>query len=152
MNLWERVKAHLNQQATLAKDKMSQPADIEVRTATAILLLEAAYGDQEYAWSEHHVILTGLQRSFGIGRTDALELLGRAEEIRPPAVKLDDVTDILRKRYGETQRQDVVTLLWQVIDADDVVEEWEEAFAVHVSRAVGLSPIQAAAARARASE
>ena len=62
------------------------------------------------------------------------------------------MTDVISRRYGDAQRQDVVTLLWQVIDADDFVAEWEEAFASHVTRAVGLSPAQAAAARARAAD
>jgi uncharacterized tellurite resistance protein B-like protein len=150
MHLWERVKAHLEHRSVLREDKDGQPADVELQAATAILLLEAAHGDEEYVWREHRVILRGLERGVGIGRAEALDLLGRAEEIRPPVVKLADVTEVIVDRYSSEQRREIVTLLWKVIDADDVVDEWEEIFATHVARAVGLSREEVETARERA--
>lgn len=147
MRLWERVKAHLEQRAELREDKDGHTADIEVQAATVILLLEAAHGDEEYVWREHRAILRGLERGFGIGRAEALRLVGRAEEIRPPVVKLADVTQVLVDRYTPEQRRSVVKLLWKVVDADDIVEEWEEVFADHVASAVGLSRKEAELAR-----
>lgn len=150
MRLWERVKTHLKHRAALRMDRDGEMADIEVQAATAILLLEAAHGDEAYVWREHRAILRGLERGFGIGRAEALGLLGRAEEIRPPMVKLADVTEVIVDRYSKEQRRNIVTLLWKVIDADDVVDEWEEIFADHVARAVGLSGEEAELARRRA--
>ena len=34
--------------------------DAEVQAVTAMLLLEAAYGDEEYVWCEHRSIVLGL--------------------------------------------------------------------------------------------
>jgi uncharacterized tellurite resistance protein B-like protein len=62
-------------------------------------------------------------------------------------VKLSDVTDVIRDRLSPDQRMEVVRLVWRVIEADDVVDEWEEIFADHVARAVGLD--RDAADRAR---
>lgn len=152
MRLWERVKAHLEQRAVLREDKDGHAADIEVQAATAILLLEAAHGDEEYVWREHRAIVRGLERGFGIGRAETLRLLGRAEEIRPPVVKLADVTEVIVDRYTLEQRRSIVTLVWKVIDADDVVEEWEGIFADHVAMAVGLSPEEAQRAREEAAQ
>jgi uncharacterized tellurite resistance protein B-like protein len=151
MRLWERIRAHLEQRAALRKDKEGHAADIEVQVATAILLLEAAHGDEEYAWREHRAIIRGLERSFGIGRAETLRLLDRAEEIRPPVVELADVTEVIVDRYTPEQRQSILELLWKVIDADDIVEEWEETFADHVAAAVGLSREEAERARRGAS-
>jgi len=147
MRLWERVKSPLERRAVLRQDKDGHVADIEVQVAAAILLLEAAHGDEEYEWREHRAIVRGLERGFGIGRAETLHLLARAEEIRPPAVKLADVTAVIVDRYTREQRQSIVALLWKVIDADDVVDEWEEVFADHVARAVGLSREEAERAR-----
>lgn len=147
MSLWERVKAYLQSRAVLQKDKDGRPADLEVQVATAILLLEAAHGDEEYEWREHRAIVRGLERGFGIGRAETLRLMGRAEDIRPPAVSLKDVTRIIGERYSLEQRMAIVALLWKVIDADDVVEDWEQIFADHVARAVGLGPEEADRAR-----
>lgn len=147
MSVWERVKAHLEHRAALREDKDGHPADIEIQVATAILLLEAAHGDEEYAWREHRAVIRALERGFGIGHAETLRLLTRAEEIRPPVVTLADVTQVIVDRYTLEQRRSIVTLLWKVIDADDVVEQWEEVLADHVAAAVGLNREEAEAAR-----
>jgi len=145
--LRRRVENHLRRRPALREDRHGKPVDLEVQAATAILLLEAAHGDEEYVWREHRTILRGLERGFGIGRAETLELLGRAEEIRPPVVRLADVTELITERYTREQRQSIVSLLWKVIDADGVLAAWEAVFASHVARAVGLSPEEAEAAR-----
>jgi uncharacterized tellurite resistance protein B-like protein len=151
MHLWERVKAHLERRAALREDNEGHVADIEVQAATAILLLEVAHGDEEYVWREHRAIVRGLERGFGIGRAETLRLLERAEEIRPPAVRLAEVTQVIVDRCTPEQRRSILELLWRVIDADNVVEEWEGVFADHVAAAVGLSREEAELARRQAS-
>jgi len=148
--LLDQVRSHLERRRGLAHDRSGGDADVELQAATTILLLEAAYGDTEYVWREHRAIVRGLEREFGLGKQEIAELLGRANEIRPPIVKLSDVTDVLRERYGAEQREEVVRLLWRVIQADGVVEEWEAIFADHIAQAVGLDPEAAAQARADA--
>lgn len=150
MKLLERIQEFLGERNRLATDKSGKPADLEVEAATAILLLEAAYGDSEYEWSEHHSLLKSLENAFGLDKQETLNLLDRAEEIRPPIVKLDDVTDVIADRFSKEQRADVVSMIWKVIDADDILEEWEESFANHVAKAVGLDDAEAKAARQRA--
>jgi uncharacterized tellurite resistance protein B-like protein len=147
VHLLDRLKDHLHQQHALAKDRTGTPADLELRAATAVLLLEAAYGDTEYVWREHHTIVKGLERDFGLGKREILDLLGRANEIRPPVVKLADVTDVIRERLTPDQRQQVARLVWSVVAADGDVEEWEESFADHIGRALALSRAEARAAR-----
>jgi uncharacterized tellurite resistance protein B-like protein len=150
MRLFDRVREHLARHAPLAVDAGGDPSDLELRAATAVLLLEAAYGDEEYAWREHRAIVKGLERDFGIGRRETLALLGRAEEIRPPVVQLADVTQVIRERFSAEQREEVLALLWEVIAADAKFLEWEESFAAHVAGAVDVAPERAAEARRRA--
>ncbi|HEX2484857.1 MAG TPA: TerB family tellurite resistance protein [Myxococcota bacterium] len=150
MQLFERVAGFLRSRGALARDASGAPADAELQAATAILLLEAGYGDTEYDWHEHRAIVRALEHDFGLGRGQVAELLDRASEIRPPVVTLADVTDVLRSRLAPEQRKEVVRLLWRVIRADGAVEPWEEAFADHVARAVGLAADEVRAARADA--
>ena len=147
MQLFDRIRGFLQERRALARDRTGAPADLELEAATAILLIEAAFGDTEYLWREQRAIVQGLEREFGLGRGEIQELLGRANEIRPPVVTLADVTEVIRQRYDEEQRLEVLRLLWSVIRADEVVEEWEEAFADHVARAVGISVERARATR-----
>jgi uncharacterized tellurite resistance protein B-like protein len=147
MWLLDRVREFLQRRNKLALDRSGAKTDIEVQAATTILLIEAAYGDTEYVWREHRTIVKGLEREFGLGKKETLELLERANEIRPPVVKLADVTDVIRDRFTKEQREEVLRLVWRVIEADGEVEEWEEAFADHIAQAVGLSREQAREAR-----
>lgn len=152
MWLFDRVRDFFRRNAPLALDERGQPADLELQVATAVLLLEAAYGDQDYAWSEHRAIVRALEHGFGLGHRQVLEILGRAEEIRPPVVQLRDVTDVVSSRFDVEQRKQLLRLLWSVIEADDVLAEWEQSFADHVARAVGLDAAEARAARTLAPE
>jgi uncharacterized tellurite resistance protein B-like protein len=147
MRLLDQVREFLQRRNPLAHDRTGALADLELQAATAILLIEAAYGDEEYKWREHRTIVNGLEREFGLGRKEILELLGRANEIRPPVVELSDVIDVIRDRLTRPQRDEVLGLVWRVIEADGVVGEWEEAFADHIALAVGLSVEEARAAR-----
>jgi uncharacterized tellurite resistance protein B-like protein len=147
VRLLDKVREFLQGTRALAHDGTGAQADLELRAATAVLLLEAAYGDESYVWREHRTIVKGLEREFGIGKQETLELLGQANEIRPPVVTLAEVTEVIRDRFGKEQRQQVLQLLWRVIETDGAVAEWEEAFADHVARAVGLSEDDARASR-----
>jgi uncharacterized tellurite resistance protein B-like protein len=144
----DRVRELLRRRGPLDTDAKGEPADLELQAAAAVLILEAAYGDEEYLWREERVLVRGLERAFGIGRKETRELLGRAEEIRPPVVKLADVTELLASRYDEAQRKQILALLWRVIEADRAIEPWEAAFAEHVTRALGLTPAQGDEVRA----
>lgn len=142
MSILERVHELLKRKAPLAKDAKGEPADLEIQAAAAVLLLEAAHGDEEYVWKEQRVLVRGLERAFGIGREETQELLGRAEAIRPPIVKLDDVTEVIAGRYDLEQRKQVLALLWRVIEADKTIEPWEAVFVEHVTKALGLTVTQ----------
>jgi uncharacterized tellurite resistance protein B-like protein len=149
MSLFERVRELLRRKAPpLAKDAKGAPVDLEVQAAAAVLLLEAAHGDEEYVWREERVLVRGLEHAFGIGRQETQELIGRAEEIRPPVVKLADVTEVLGSRFDLEQRKAVLALLWRVIDADENVAPWEAVFVRHVTQALGLSEAQGEEVRA----
>ncbi len=143
MRLLDQLKDHLKRQPSLAHDRNGGAADLEVQASTALLLIEAAWGDEQYVWREHRAIVRGLKRAFGLARSDVLRLLGRAEQIRPPLVRLADVTDVISERYDRQQRREVVRLLWEVVDADGLETEWEQIFVGHVARMVGISDDEA---------
>ena len=147
MSFVDRVKGFLESNHPLARDAGGRPADLELQAATAVVLLEAAYGDADYAWREHRTLVKGLEREFGLGKRETLALLDRANDIRPPVVELADVTSVLRDRLDKEQRKEVARLVWSVVEADREVTEWEEVFVDHVARAVGLDAEEARVAR-----
>ena len=134
----ELVRFFLGNEHLLASDRTGEPADFELQAAVALLLLEAAHGDEEYVWREHRAIVSALKREFGIGRREVLELLERSEMIRPPVLRLDQITQVIAERFDEAQRKEIVRLLWEIVQVDGVVFEWERVFATHVANGVGI--------------
>ncbi len=112
--------------------------DEEIRAVVAMLLLEAAYGDEEYVWCEHQTIVRGLKRVFGLSRAEVDDVLARARFLRPPGMRLSEATRFLTRNLDEPDRQAIVELLLRVVDADGITEEWERAFVEAVSEALGL--------------
>jgi uncharacterized tellurite resistance protein B-like protein len=147
MRLLDELREFLHREHVLASDRTGAPVDVELMAATALLLLEAAHGDEEYVWREHRAIVNGLKHAFGLGKAEARQLLERSEEIRPPRVRLAEVTQVIFDRYDEAQRLEIVRLLWDVVEADGIVKEWEDVFATHVAQTVGISNEAAVAAR-----
>jgi len=150
MHLIDELKEVLQRRHRLATDDAGAPADLEVQAAVALLLLEAAYGDEEYVRAEHREIVKGLKHAFGLGKQEVGRLLQRSEEVRPPAVRLSDVADVIRERYDDGQRLEIVKLLWRVVKADGSIAPWEEVFVEGMARAVGISDEIAAEARSQA--
>lgn len=134
----ELVRMFLGNEHILASDRTREPADFELQAAVALVLLEAAHGDEEYVWKEHSAIVGALKRGFGIGRREVLELLERAEMMRPPNLRLDQITQVIADRFDQEQREEIVRLLWKIVQVDGVVFEWEHVFATHVADAVGI--------------
>ena len=61
MKLFERVRELIGRSRPLAKDARGEPADLEIMAAAAVLLLEAAHGDEAYVWREKRALVR-LQR------------------------------------------------------------------------------------------
>jgi len=137
-------------EAHLAAGHGGDPVDLDLRVATVALLLEVAYGDEEYLKAEQKAIFAGIRREFGLGREEARELMASAEWSRPPKVTLAELTRLLREGYEVQQRQWVMALLWRVVDADGKLQSFEDVFTTDVAEQLGLSPVQAAEARSMA--
>jgi uncharacterized tellurite resistance protein B-like protein len=147
MAILERVREFLGREGPLARDRSGDYADMNLWVETVVLLLEVAYGDTQYADRERRVIRRSVAREFGILQKDARALMESAERARPEQGDLSGIARRIRDQYDEKQRQRIVALLWKVVEADGVVEDFEEAFASHVARLVELTPEQNRQAR-----
>ena len=147
MELLERLRALFDPtpagEGRLAADRSGGPVDADLRLATVALLLEVAYGDEEYLQAEQKAIFAGIRREFGLGREEARELMESAEWSRPPKVTLAELTRLVRDSYEVDQRQRVMALVWKVAEVDGVVQSFEDVFTTDVAALLGLSAEQA---------
>jgi len=144
--MFEKLKSIFEGRHELAVDANGAPADEELRAATAVLLLEAAHGDQELLRQEAKTVLRAMQREFGLSAEEARELAGRAEAIRPPAVTLQELTDVVHRGFTPEQRRRVLALVWKIVEADHEETDWEGTFVQFVKERLGLSEQDSAVA------
>lgn len=114
--------------------------DLTLRDAAVALLLEAAYGDTSFAEEERATILRGVEREFGVSEIEAATFMDSASGARPPARRLRELTDTVCRGYDTEQKLRLMALLWNVVRSDERVADFEQVFADHVARAVGLTP------------
>jgi uncharacterized tellurite resistance protein B-like protein len=94
--------------------------------ATAALLVEMSRADHDAAEEERALILQSVQGHFGLPVEEAEQLLQDAEREADAAVSLHDYTRLLNEALEPAQKSRLLTLLWQVAQADGRVDKYEE--------------------------
>jgi uncharacterized tellurite resistance protein B-like protein len=94
--------------------------------ALASLLVEMARADFDETHDEHSLIIDLLASHYNLSPAEALELLNKARAANDKAVCLFDFTRALHKSLDEEQKQAVIRLLWQVANADDKLDKYED--------------------------
>jgi uncharacterized tellurite resistance protein B-like protein len=94
--------------------------------ALASLLVEMARADFDETHDEHSLIIDLLASHYDLSPAEALELLNKARAAIDKAVCLFDFTRSLHKSLDAEQKKDVIRLLWQVANADDQLDKYED--------------------------
>ena len=108
--------------------------------ALASLLVEMARADFDETHDEHSLIIDLLASHYDLSSAEALELLNKARAANDKAVCLFDSTRALHKSLDAEQKQDVIRLLWQVANADDKLDKYEDFLVRKVADLLYVSP------------
>jgi len=94
--------------------------------AAAALLVEVALADHELSDTEE-AALPGLLRQYAQLETeDAIELIQLAKQDVENAVALHEFTRHLNEQFSLEEKLDLVTTLWRIAFADQVIHKYEE--------------------------
>ena len=118
------------------------PADRDsaVRLATAVLMVDVARADNEFSAEEFDRVVSLATRHFGLAPEQAAELTNAADETAEDLVSLHEFTQLLHAELSDSEKADVVRLLWRVAFADGELDRYEDALVLtigdvlHVSR------------------
>ena len=117
----ERLRSFINGLNTPTSDA------IDPKLATAVLLLEAAHGDGEFAPSERAAIRTLLTNAFHLSEDELAALLATAEARSAELVQLHPYTTAIADKMTPEQRIGFMEMLWEVVYADGVLDPEEDA-------------------------
>ncbi|MDP6895738.1 MAG: TerB family tellurite resistance protein [Rhodospirillales bacterium] len=110
-------------------------ADDRVAAATAVLLIETAVMDGEFAADERATIGRLLMERFGISENGVDTLMVETEQAVADSVELFSFTRVLRSDYDHADRVKMIEMMWEVAYADGVIHDYE---ANLIRRATGL--------------
>ncbi len=140
--------------ASLLKKLAAQAETLDAddaRTAVAALLVILAHADHAYDARERAQIEAVLAARYGLNAAEAAALRAEGEAAEAASVDFYKFTALVKKAIPLEERGALVEALWRVALADAARERHEDAFIGRVADVLGLSPVENAHARRRAS-
>jgi uncharacterized tellurite resistance protein B-like protein len=120
------------------------------QVAVAVMLLEAMYVDHRVTESQHAAIARLLRERFDLPDELVSELITVAGERFAEVLDDWEFAEAIRSGFTPAQRQEVLTMLWEVVYADGDLVGLEDSFMSRVSEQLEIAPDEADAARATA--
>jgi uncharacterized tellurite resistance protein B-like protein len=99
---------------------------MRVRVATAVILLEVAYADDNFSPQEHARIIAILKKAFNLDKREVDELLEVAEEVREGSIDIWHFTNIINENFNDEEKYSVIDKIWQIIYADGRLDKYED--------------------------
>ena len=137
MSLWTRLVNFVE-----GVDEDSQLKDLreeELRIASAALLINAGSIDGKFDSTEKQKVKALLQRRFDLSPDELKRLFQEASAEEREAVDLYRFTKVLCRDLDQDGRKRIVEMLWEVVMADGVVDEFESNLVWRVAELIGVS-------------
>ena len=109
-----------------------------LRVATCVLLLEAAYADDEFSAEERKNIEGMIGSRFKLAEDETRELLQLADQERTAGGDLYQFARLVNESYPRARRLAIVELLWEVVYSDGVLEAHEDALMHKLGTLLGV--------------
>ena len=145
--MFNRIKDFFAGDESLKVDTGGKPTDRDLQIATAVLLLEMAGRDQDFAPEEINVAFASMSRQFQLSDDETADILEAASTIQEQPEKIDELIKVLNERFSDKQRQKILAMIWNVVIADGRIDKFEERYAVQMKTRFKLSDEQALEAR-----
>ncbi|KNG95668.1 hypothetical protein ATO11_01590 [Pseudaestuariivita atlantica] len=128
-----------------ATEELPEP---DARLALGALLVRVAKSDDRYRFSEIQQIDRILALRNALNPIEAAKLRATCEKIEAQAPPTEEFAALIRENVSYTERLGAVQALWQVMLADGIRHENEDALVALIEGTLGVSRADSAAARA----
>ena len=122
---------------------------LELATATLLAEVMRLEGVEP---AERAAVLAGVQAQFSLQAAEAEELVRLAEEESKDAHDYYQFTSLIRERYSQEERQEIIELLWRAAYADQVLSAHEQHVIRKIADLLHVSQPAYIAAKMRAKE
>lgn len=123
---------------------------VEVRLAAAALLVEAGQMDGQMSGHEREHIIDLLGVRFGLSRAEAEELCHEAAASAANTHQILPFTRVIKDRFDQWQRVEMLEMLWEVAYADGHLHDYEANLVRRIGGLIFVSDQESGNARKRA--
>ncbi len=120
----KKLKALLNWDTSESESEDTSHDEL-LRVAAAVLMVEAAHLDGNFDEAEKATIHMVLKRHFSLSQEEADELVGVAIAEQEEADHLHRFTSAIKNGFSESERAELIELLWEVVYADGELHAYE---------------------------
>ena len=119
--------------------KSEQMDESEQRIACAALLIHSARVDGNFEISELDVLKNILSAKFELSDEEVDELIEAADDKEQKSVDLYSFTKVLASNLDQEGRKEIISMLWQIILADNKIDDYEDHLIRNISDLLGVS-------------
>lgn len=138
MSLWNRL-VNFVEGVDDDEGRLKDMHEEELRVASAALLINAGSIDGKFDGNEKQKVKALLQRRFDLKPDELKRLFQEASAEEREAVDLYRFTKVLCRDLDQDGRKRIVVMLWEVVMADGVVDEFEANLVWRVAELIGVS-------------
>jgi uncharacterized tellurite resistance protein B-like protein len=138
MSLWNRL-VNFVEGVDDDERRLKDMHEEELRVASAALLINAGSIDGKFDGNEKQKVKALLQRRFDLKPDELKRLFQEASAEEREAVDLYRFTKVLCRDLDQDGRKRIVVMLWEVVMADGVVDEFEANLVWRVAELIGVS-------------
>lgn len=138
MSLWTKLK-DMVEGVDRAPGRVKDLRGEELRLAAGALLITAGGIDGKFEADEKRKVKALLQKRFDLEPGETKQLFADAEARERDAVDLYRFTSVLCRELDQDGRKRIVEMLWAVVLADGVVDEFEANLVWRVAELIGVS-------------
>ncbi len=120
------------------------------QVAAAALMVEAARLDRDFDEGERATITRVVKEQFGLTDDAATDLVDVAEQRQKANYSDMAFINIVANSFDESEKKDLLKMLWAVALSDGSLHKFEEHLVNHVAKELGLSAADTEAAKAAA--
>lgn len=98
---------------------------LRLRTATCVILLEAANADHNFSEEEQEKVITIMKERYGMTDAEVEELIQESEKARESATDLWYFTNMVNENMDNQEKYKLMELVWEVIYSDGTMDKFE---------------------------
>ncbi|MFO1155005.1 MAG: TerB family tellurite resistance protein [Rhodospirillales bacterium] len=117
--------------------------------SAAALMLYAAQLDGSIDDAEYRTVADLLETRFGLGPTEAKDLIASAGARAEAATDLYSLTRLIKDGFSAEQRTGIIEMLWEVVYSDGHVDPYESNLVRRIAGLLYVSDVESGAARKR---